>query len=323
MEGVTLRNESTGETEFIATRAVVVGTGGYINNEEMLREYTNYDIDRFVPLNHGHATGDGSRSMWSVGARKHRVGTLMVYGAFLKDSEQPTFAMMNHLTNAAAMQPLLWVNEKGLRFVNEDVVFNMVMAGNANLSQNKVLSILSQDNVNRLIEVGNFVGMGLAVRNGDKLDQLQHLIDGAVNGHKTYIQKANSLPELAEKLGVPADTLQKTIADYNHYAETQTDEQFGKPAEYLLKVEGGPFYGFVLSTCGFCSMGGVEVNTRNEVISEENGAIGGLYATGNESSGMLVGDSYDYTNGGLAVSYSFYSGRNAATNAAAYLKKRA
>lgn len=322
VNGVTIRNERTGETQTVSTRSVVVGTGGYVNNEEMLREYTSYDIDRFVPLNHGNATGDGTRLMWSVGARKYQVGTMMVYSGFLKDPDQPTFAMMNQMQNAAGQQPLLWVNERAQRFVNEDVAFNLSLAGNANLAQGKVFSILSQANIDRLITQGNFVGMALNIKEGTKLDQLQNLIDTAVEQKKPYIFKADSIAELARVMGVAVQELEETVARYNRYAEVGRDEEYHKDPQYLLKVEGGPFYGFALSTSAFATMGGVEVTPKNEVVGEDRNPIGGLYATGNESSGMVVGDTYGYEHSGLAVLYSYYSGRNAAKNATEYLNGR-
>ncbi|GAK48700.1 putative fumarate reductase [Secundilactobacillus oryzae JCM 18671] len=149
--------------------------------------------------------------------------------------------------------------------------------------------------------------------------QLQDELDAAVAADKPYIFKADTIEELAEKMNLPVDKLTSTISTYNRYSEAGIDEDFGKDADYLVPVAEGPFYGFSLNVGAFCTMGGLQVTTENEVLSDDGKVIGGLYAAGNDSSG-LVGDTYGPNMPGTCVGYAFYSGRNSGKNAVAYMK---
>ncbi len=109
-----------------------------------------------------------------------------------------------------------------------------------------------------------------------------------------------------------------TIARYNGFAANGEDEDFGKEADYLVAVEQGPFYAFKLNIGAFCTMGGLKVNVNNEVEDEKGKVIPGLYAAGNDASG-LTGDTYGPNMPGTCAGYAFYSGRNAALDAQKYL----
>ncbi|RVU70998.1 FAD-dependent oxidoreductase [Lactobacillus xujianguonis] len=317
---VTIKDEATGETEDITAKVVILAAGGYLNNEKMMAEETNYDLSRLIPVSSGKGTGDGLRLGWSVGARKYSTGMAMLFGGYLKDPNEPSFKMMGSQMNAAAgQQPLLWINENGERFVDESVIYNFSMAGNALYTQNEVYSILDTKVIKKMAKDGNFMGLGVYVKRGQKMDKLQAEIDQAVADKKPFIFKADSIEELAEKMGLPKDKLVKTIKTYNDFAKSGEDQEFGKDPEYLQAVEEGPFYGFKLNIGAFCTMGGLKVTPENEVEDNDGKVIPGLYAAGNDASG-LTGDTYGPNMPGTCAGYAFYSGRNAAQHAQKYLK---
>lgn len=285
-----------------------------------MAEETNYDLSRLIPVSSGKGTGDGLRLGWGVGARKYATGMAMLFGGYLKDPNEPSFKMMGSQMNAAAgQQPLLWVNEHGERFVDESVIYNFSMAGNALYTQNKVYSILDTKVIKKMAQDGNFMGLGVYVKRGQKMDKLQAEINQAVIDKKPFIFSANSIEELAEKMGLPKDKLINTINTYNEYAKNGEDREFGKDSSYLQAVEEGPYYGFKLNIGAFCTMGGLKVTPENEVEDENGKIIPGLYAAGNDASG-LTGDTYGPNMPGTCAGYAFDSGRNAAQHAQKYLK---
>lgn len=323
IKGVTIRNEDTGETQEVSTSAVVLATGGYLNNPDMMKDLTPYDTSRLIPVSSGKGTGDGLRLGWNIGARKYGTGMAMLFGGYLKDPDQPSFKLMeSQMNTAAGQQPLLWVNEHGERFVNESVIYNFSYAGNALYTQNQVYSILDQGVIDRMSREGNFMGLGVYVKRGEKMTKLQDEIDAAVTAIKPFIFKADTLNELAEKMNLPVDTLTQTITTYNRYCENGQDQTFGKDPEYLVKVAKGPFYGFKLNIGAFCTMGGLQVTPNNEVLDDHGNPIGGLYAAGNDAAG-LTGDTYGPNMPGTCVGYAFYSGRNSGRHAADYAKSLA
>ncbi|MFR0586661.1 FAD-dependent oxidoreductase [Lactobacillus porci] len=316
---VTLRNEADGTTEDVTAKVVVLAAGGYLNNKEMMAEETDYDLSRMIPVSSGKGTGDGLRLGWSVGARKYGTGMAMLFGGYLDDPDQPYFKMMSSQMNAAAgQQPLLWVNEDGERFVDESVIYNFSYAGNALYTQNEVYSILDTGVIEKMAKDGNFMGLGVYVERGQKMDKLVEEIGQAVAANKPFIFKADTIEELADKTGLPKEKLLATVQRYNGFAAKGEDEDFGKDADYLVAVEQGPFYAFKLNIGAFCTMGGLKVNVNNEVEDDQGKVIPGLYAAGNDASG-LTGDTYGPNMPGTCAGYAFYSGRNAALDAQKYL----
>lgn len=319
--GVRIRAAKTGEEQDIKTSAVVLATGGYLNNTDMMSHLTHYDLDRLTPVSSGKGTGDGLRLGWSAGAKQYGTGTAMLFGGYLKDPAEPSFKMMTSQMNAAAgQQPLLWVNESGQRFVDESVVYNFSYAGNALYTQNAVYSILDQGVIDRMSREGNFMGLGVYVKRGEKMTQVQSEIDAAIAAEKSFIFKANTILELAEKMGMAPEKLAETVAHYNADAGKGNDSKFGKPAEYMIPVTDGPYYGFKLNVGAFCTMGGLQVDLENRVLDQKGQPVSGLYAAGNDAAG-LVGDTYGPNMPGTCVGYAFFSGRNSGKNAAAYVKQ--
>lgn len=102
------------------------------------------------------------------------------------------------------------------------------------------------------------------------------------------VMKADSLEELAEKLGIPADTLCQTVADYNGFCESGLDEEQRKPARFLRprENEDGPWYAVYGQMFSECSAGGVQVNEKCQVLRDDGTPISGLYAGGNATGAM-------------------------------------
>ncbi|MGV0168410.1 FAD-dependent oxidoreductase [Furfurilactobacillus sp. WILCCON 0119] len=313
---ITIHDLATDTTETITTAAVILATGGYLNNHQLMQTDTHYDTDRLVTVSSGKGTGDGLQMAWNVGAEQYGLGTAMLFGGYLNDPDEPSFKMMGSEMNAAAgQQPLLWVNEDGHRFVDESVVYNFSYAGNALYTQNKVFSLLDSSVIEKMAKTGNYMGLGVYVKRGQKMTKLQEEIDAAVAAERPFIIKADTVEELAAKMHVDVANLTSTINQYNNDTANHQDTEFGKDAQYMVPLEKGPFYAFDLSVGAFCTMGGLKVTPENEVLDDHGQVITGLYAVGNDASG-LAGDTYGPNMPGTCVGYAFYSGRTAGAHAA-------
>lgn len=317
--GVIVTDVVTKESRHIKTAATVLATGGYLNNSELMNQITHYDTDRLVPVSSGKGTGDGLSMAWDIGAKPYGTGMAMLFGGYLKDPDEPSFKMMaSQMNTAAGQQPLLWVNEHAERFVDESVVYNFSYAGNALYTQNQVYSILDQATIDMMAKDGNFMGLGVYVNRGQKMDKLQGELDEAIAAKKPFVFKADSLEELGVKMSLPVKQLTETISNYNADCRQGTDSLFGKDSEYLVPVNQGPYYGFKLNVGAFCTMGGLQVTPENEVLDNTGHVMPGLYAAGNDASG-LCGDTYGPNMPGTCVGYAFYSGRNSGVNAVEYM----
>lgn len=130
-----------------------------------------------------------------------------------------------------------------------------------------------------------------------------------------YTTKADTLEELAGKIGVPADRLKATIAAYNGYIERGEPDPLGKSEKYRRKIDRGPFYAtdigdsLKLSPIPALTMGGLVVDEdTGEVMAQGGGKVPGLYAAGRTAVGIC---SHYYVSG-LSLGDCVWSGMRAA-----------
>ena len=93
--------------------------------------------------------------------------------------------------------------------------------------------------------------------------------------------KADTIAELAEKLGVPADRLQESVDGYNAAYEAGKDVKFDVPAQFLSEIKTAPFYATPVVCSVLTIPFGLHVNDDSQVCTEEDEPIDGLFAVGN------------------------------------------
>lgn len=98
---------------------------------------------------------------------------------------------------------------------------------------------------------------------------------------------ADTIEEIAEKAGMPVDTLKGTVARYNELCKKGVDEDFGKDASFLLPIEEGPFYAVRTFLMSDGAEGGIPID-ENCQVKGVNGPMRGLYASGDNSSGNIA-----------------------------------
>lgn len=318
ISGVEIEDQSDKHTERIDAKAVIIATGGYLNNSKLIDQDTNYNAKQLIPVNSGKNTGDGLELAWNVGAQKYRMGMAMLFGGYVKDDTNPSYIYRtSDMNGAVTQQSLLWVNEKGQRFTNEEVVDNFAHAGNALFTQNKVFSIIDQATIDHLKNVGLYKDMGTYFTTQKTLEGLQKEIDESLDKKLPFIHKANSIEELAKETGLT--DLKSTIDRYNELCQKGEDTDYYKNPKFMIKVDQGPYYAFELGIGAFCTMGGLKVDLDNRVLDNNGEVIKGLYAAGNDAAGILVGDTYGPNMPGTEGGYAFYSGRHSANTVTKYL----
>jgi 3-oxo-5alpha-steroid 4-dehydrogenase len=138
-------------------------------------------------------------------------------------------------------------------------------------------------------------------------------------------KKAHTIEALAEQCGIPAEALARSVASYNAQCDAGEDREFGKPSDYLCKIETPPFYAIDCrietmmypSTC--LTMGGLKVKgLTSQAVRADGSAIPGLYAAGRSAAGIC---SRSYVSG-FSLADCIFSGRNAGAHAAARALKK-
>ena len=113
------------------------------------------------------------------------------------------------------------------------------------------------------------------------LEATKGINDGLIeNG---YIVVADTIEELAEGLGLPAETLKKTVERQNENYDAGIDPDFGKDAHRLSAIRTAPFYGVRTSGYMLCTLDGITINENFQAVDNNGKAIEGLYVTGVDS----------------------------------------
>ncbi|MGQ5708619.1 FAD-dependent oxidoreductase [Lactobacillus sp. PSON] len=308
INGVIVQNYENKDIKLVQTHNVIIASGGYLNNREMLIDYSNKNANRIIPVNSGKSDGSGLRMAWEVGAKRFKMGTVMLFGGQLKAEDVPAYKFWkNDLAIATCEMGPLWVNEVGNRFVNENIFDTWSYAGNALIQQEKVYAILDQGTIDHLAE--KLPRSLKPLSDKTKLSDLKDEVKSVENKKMRFITKANTIYQLATELDLPH--LDETIKRYNKEANIGADEDFEKDVKYLYPIEKPPFYAFELGVGAYCTLGGIRINENCEVLDNGGHPVPGLFAVGADASGMLVGDTYNVTVPGTEAGFCIYSGRKA------------
>lgn len=217
----------------------------------------------------------------------------------------------------AGFQPALWVNSKGRRYCNEDVALNLMETGNTfmGLKDGVSVTILDEDHLRYLETEGSDVAMGEFIQMNKPATSIRPEIEECLSQNDPVVARADSIEELAERLGMDPAVLRRTVDDYNAAVDAGEDRRYRKPAKYLHAVRTAPFYAVRMRPVVICSAGG-SVNADMQVVGPEGEPVcgGNLYATGNDASG-LYGDVYGIECPGTTNGFAYTSGRIAARHA--------
>ena len=203
--------------------------------------------------------------------------------------------------------------------MNEEVMRNPAFAGNAiSRQKNRCAYLIFDENTKKHMEERglDFVNQ---VFDFTKLDNLDSQIENAISQGADHIFVANSLKELADKIGIDFDRFQKTIHEYNKSCENGHDDHFHKSNTFLRPVQKPKFYAGRHFPSGYGTLGGIKINHKTEVLDEDWEVISGLYAGGTDAC-SIYGDSYVFVLPGNSLGFAVNSGRMAGENALQYLK---
>ncbi len=296
----------------IGTKAVIMAAGGFGNSTEKIEKYSwipdmaknNMHI---VPTEN---TGDS-------------IDMALKAGGVLRDCDvmQIAPAVPDHMIGtklqAAAMQPNLWLNLHGKRFINEDICQAFANCGTAIALTDggRVWSIFDQKQLEYMIENGSDIGLGDFIVINKPIDPTGEITESIAAGDPA-VKKADTLEDLIKAIGVPFDTAMEEIREYNDTCGTGKDSRYFKASEFMRPIENGPFYAIMLGPSIICTDGGIRVNENFQVVDDDYKPVltGNLYAVGNDAT-CLFGDTYNLDCPGTTNGLAHTSGRIAARHA--------
>ncbi|MEV0061388.1 3-oxosteroid 1-dehydrogenase [Nocardia sp. NPDC058379] len=279
-----------GETvTFTARYGVVLGSGGFEHNADMRAKYQRQPITTEWTTGAAANTGDGIVAGMAAGAT---VGFMedAWWGPTIFKGGKPWFALAERNLPGTIM-----VNDRGERFGNESAPYveavHTMYGG----------------------EYGQGAGPGENIPAWLVFDQRyrnRYIFAGLQPGQRfpsrwlenDYIVKADTIEELAERIGVPAESLSATVTRFNGFAAAGKDEDYGrgnshydryygdptvKPNPCLAEISQGPFYAAKMVPGDLGTKGGLVTDTAGRVLREDDSVIDGLYAAGNTSAPVM------------------------------------
>lgn len=293
--GVIAQDDDGNYIQFNASKGVIVATGDYQNNDEMVNYYQP-DMINFG-RKQASKTGDGHcMVIWAGGAMEPLNHTHMLH-----DFDGGPASMCD--------MPFLDVKiSDGNRFVNE--VTEMSLLNNYLRSaedQGKYAQVFDS---NYMTQAADWPGKLYSPEEIElympevEMEDRTGVFEGLIS---TY--KADTLDELAEKLEIEdVDAFKATVEHYNEIVASGTDTDFGKPAKFLAPIDTPPYYGIRrwLRTSALCS--GVMVDGNHQCLDAAGNTIEGLYAIGNCSGQFYGGVDYPMTIPGLSLGRCYTEG---------------
>jgi len=271
-------------------KAVLLATGGYGANQEMLSE----ELAKSLYYGASMATGDGVIMASAQGI--DAATRLMEYGKRYPNGVEvsPGKAKSTIAGNIAAWtRGAILVNREGNRVVNEKASNRTILEAEVQQTGSMLYLLMDSDTFD--IWKTKLGPAGLT----------EELIAGYLekNGQETPVfAHGETLEETAAAAGVDAQALKATVEKYNGYVASGKDEDFGRDAEFMKQPIGkGPYYLIEQKPRFATTMGGLVINTELMVMNKEGSAIPGLYAAGEVVGGVMGDDSPSGANNGWAL----------------------
>jgi fumarate reductase flavoprotein subunit len=259
---LSLRQEASGavtgvmtENGILTGRKVILASGGFGANPELLSQYIPKAVDIPFPGHYG-STGDGLKMGLAAGGATENMGAFQPYPAYIGPGKRS-------VSPEVALSGGIMVDSGGKRFVDETKYPGGLGTKMLELPGKQAYEIFDE----RIYQLH---------RNIPGLRNLSGLFDSGL------LKKAQSLEELADKLGIDAAGLKQTIQDHNHAASGGRDA-FGR---ILREPFSAPFYGIKVTVALYHTQGGLKVSPDGQVLRPDNSIIPNLYAGGGVATGI-------------------------------------
>lgn len=277
--------------EYKANKGVIMATGGYSGNPTMMAEFTE-NGGYYLPGGASTANGYGLYMMQEVGAylNKENLSYVPTFPMGLDTGEGPGKIASTYLWKTGG----ICVNKEGNRFVDET-------------EQEVVARETALEEQPEAVQYDIFTDKIIADAEATNASVFWNAFYAPGKPYNKFVVSAKSLDELAEKIGVPAENLNNTVASYNQHVADKTEDEFGRkftedslnPAYSVAinDISGENYYAVPLHALCVMTLGGVSINENTQVLDNDQNPIPGLYAVG-ECVGNIWGR---FVSGGTGV----------------------
>lgn len=243
---------STGETVTVNAKAVVLTTGGFGANLDMVVKYKP-ELKGFMTTNAAGIQGQGIEMAQAIGAATVDMDQIQIHPTV----EANTAAL---ITEGLRGDGAVLINAEGKRFIDEVGTRDVVSA--AEIAQTGSYSWLVVDQA---------------------MADASSVIQGYIK--KGYTVTGATYEELGKAMGVDAAAFAETMEKWNGYVEAKNDPDFGRTS-FANKLDTAPYYAVKVTAGVHHTMGGLKINANTEVLNEKGEVIPGLFAAGEVTGGV-------------------------------------
>ncbi len=285
-----------------ASGGVVLACGGFEWNPELVKTHIGYALHPVSPPNN---VGDGLLLAMQADAELANMGSYWGTGAMYDPSVTDADGPIPQFDAARGMPGSLIVNQDGRRFVNEAVPYNDFPRAFG------AFDPLAVDHANR--------APAWQIFDHELKETLPILSMNPGEPAPDWVPRAATIGELAEKIGLDAAALARTVGEFNRHAARGVDPEFRRHEIGLQRaaaprpIDRGPYYALAIYPGTLGTNGGPRIDADARVQHTRGGAIEGLYAAGNAAANVF-GWAYPSGGGtlGNAITFGFRAGQHAA-----------
>ena len=243
---------ATGETVTVNAKAVILASGGFGANLDMVVEYKP-ELKGFMTTNAPGILGQGIAMAQAIGADTVDMDQIQIHPTVQYDSAAL-------ITEGLRGDGAVLINAEGKRFIDEVGTRDVVSA--AEVAQTGGYSWLVVD---------------------QKMADASSVIQGYIK--KGYTVEGKTYEELAEAMGVDGAAFAETMANWNQCVADKTDAEFGRTS-FANPLDTAPYYAIKVTAGVHHTMGGLKIDTNTEVLDADGNAIPGLFAAGEITGGV-------------------------------------
>ena len=243
---------ASGETVTVNAKAVVLATGGFGANLDMVVKYKP-ELKGFMTTNAPGIQGQGIEMAQAIGAATVDMDQIQIHPTV----EANTAAL---ITEGLRGDGAILINEEGQRFIDEVGTRDVVSA--AEIAQTGSYSWLVVDQA--MVDASS-------------------VIQGYIK--KGYTVTGSTYEELGKAMGVDAAAFAETMDKWNGYVEAKNDPDFGRTS-FANPLNTAPYYAVKVTAGVHHTMGGLKINANTEVLNEKGEVIPGLFAAGEVTGGV-------------------------------------
>lgn len=308
--GAVLTTEDGRDLEIKAQR-VIIGTGGFAGNEEMIaRYYPDFKSDEVARGGGIRHTGEGLQMALDAGAD--------IDGHFTMEIAGPKIVGYPELNLLIGKPYNVWLNSFGKRFADEGIVYHFAESANAIMRQpeSQVWVLFDQGMIDQTLRDGRDMIELIHIPEGAE-ERLPHTIEDAIEGG--ILKRCDRPQSLASFIGCDPQQLMWSLEEYNSYCESGRDGVFAKDRKYLRALSHGPYYALKAGVDMLITHGGVRVDESFHALNKQQLPVKNLFVAGVDFGGADA-DVYNVNMSGHGFGFALNSGRIAGETAAQEIK---